>query len=202
MDPTTQMIWILPGILGVITTFLLLYWFWLLIAPGPRVQQPMSAPPPMPAPKAPPMQLETDDTIIDRIPAGPTGPASMTIEAGLPGVGMIVFPSAEFRVGRFRDDAQNVLVALDEKSVSRSHALIRGNPQTGEYYIQDIGSRFGTSIVTPQGGIEKLNQGETRRVYNGTIVQFGSAVRARINLPAAGGGFQVPDDFDPGMTRL
>lgn len=201
MDPTTQMIWILPGVFGVITVLLLLYWVWLLIAPGPRVQQPMSAPP-IQTPKTPAIHLETDDTIIDRIPTGPTGPASMTVEAGLPGAGTIEFPSAEFRVGRFRDDTQNVLIALDEKSVSRSHALIRGNPQTGEYYIQDIGSRFGTSIVTPQGTVEKLNEGETRRVYNGTVVQFGSAVRVRINLPAAGGGFQVPDDFDPGMTRL
>lgn len=195
-----QLIWILPGFLGVVTGFLVLYWLWLMVAPGPRPQQPASAPPP-PPPSRPAPVLESDDTIIDRVPAAATTMGSMTVESGLPGVTTIEFPAAEFRVGRFRDEAQNVLVALDEKSVSRSHALLRGNPQTGEYYLQDIGSRFGTFIVTPQGTVEQLHQGETRQVYNGTVVQFGSAVRVRLNLPT-GGGFSIPDDFDPGMTRL
>ncbi|MBZ0299437.1 MAG: FHA domain-containing protein [Anaerolineae bacterium] len=201
MDIINQYIWIVPGILGGFTAILLIYWLWLTVAPGPRPRQPVSAPPPSPMKSKPAPVLETDDTIIDRVPGGGmTTMGSMTVQSGLPGVSTIEFPSSEFRVGRFRDDAQNVLVALDEKSVSRSHALVRGNPQTGEYYVQDIGSRFGTFVVTPQG-VEQLHQGETRRIYDGTVVQFGSAVRVRMNL-SSGGSFSIPDDFDPGMTRL
>lgn len=195
------LIWIVPGFFGIITVFLLVYWLWLVAAPGPRPRQ-VSAPPPAPPPPQPappPAVYESDDTIIDN-PAPTTTQASMVIESGLPAGTVIDFPGTEFRIGRFRDEAQNVLVALDEKSVSRSHALLRGSPQTGEYYLQDIGSRFGTFIVTPQGA-EQLRQGETRRVYDGTVVQFGSAVRVRLHLPS-GGGYTVPDDFDPGMTRL
>lgn len=202
LDVTT-LIWIVPGIFGVLTTILLLYWLWLTVAPGPRPRT-VSAPPPPPAPApAPrPRHVESDDTIIDRV-GGPVTAGSMVIESGLPQVMTIDFPSSEFRIGRFRDETQNILVALDEKSISRSHALLRGNPQTGEYTIQDIGSRFGTFIISPQGVPEQLQQGEARRVYNGTIVQFGSAVRARLNLPSGGYNLpNIPDDFDPGMTRL
>jgi hypothetical protein len=204
MDNISSLIWIVPGVLGGLTTILLLYWLWLTVAPGPR-PRPVSAPPPPPppAPAPKPRHVESDDTIIDRV-GGPTTLGSMVVESGLPQAVTIEFPSSEFRIGRFRDETQNILVALDEKSISRSHALLRGNPQTGEYTIQDIGSRFGTFIVSPQGVPEQLPQGESRRVYNGTVVQFGSAVRARLNLPS-GGGYNIPnipDDFDPGMTRL
>jgi hypothetical protein len=201
LDVTT-LIWIVPGIFGGLTIILLLYWLWLTVAPGPRPRTVSAPPPPPPAPAPRPRHVESDDTIIDRV-GGPVTAGSMVIESGLPQVMTIDFPSSEFRIGRFRDETQNILVALDEKSISRSHALLRGNPQTGEYTIQDIGSRFGTFIVSPQGVPEQLQQGEARRVYNGTIVQFGSAVRARLNLPSGGYNLpNIPDDFDPGMTRL
>jgi pSer/pThr/pTyr-binding forkhead associated (FHA) protein len=200
----TALIWVIPGFLGVITAVLLLYWFWLTIAPGPRVRDDLSAPLPqeMPQPRRmpqPTLPIETDDTIIDRIPTPAGGSASLIIESGLPPA-TIPFPGNEFRIGRFRDEAQNILVALDEKSVSRSHALIRSNPQTGEYYIQDAGSRFGTFIVNAQGGVEQLPQGQMRRITDGTVIRFGSAVYVRLSVSA--GGFQMPADFDPGMTRL
>ncbi len=202
MDINT-LIWIVPGVFGALTTILLLYWLWLTVAPGPRPRA-VSAPTPPPPPPAPKSRhVESDDTIIDRV-GGPTTAGSMVIESGLPQVMTIDFPSSEFRIGRFRDETQNILVAVDEKSISRSHALLKGNPQTGEFTIQDIGSRFGTFVLSAQGVPEQLQQGESRRVYNGTIVQFGSAVRARLNLPS-GGGYNlpnIPDDFDPGMTRL
>lgn len=199
MDINTY-IWILPAVFGVITAFLLLYLLWLAVAPGPRprtVNTPPPAPPPQPAPA--PRYVESDDTIIDN-PAAATGAGSMVIESGLPGISTIDFPGTEFRIGRFRDESQNVLVALDEKSVSRSHALLRLNPGTGQYTIQDIGSRFGTFIVNAHGQPEQIQQGETRPVYNGTVVQFGSAVRVRLLIPT--GGYSAAEDFDPGITRL
>jgi pSer/pThr/pTyr-binding forkhead associated (FHA) protein len=128
----------------------------------------------------------------------------MTIENGVPNTGTIPLPGNEFRVGRFA--SPEVQLALDEKTVSRNHALVRGDPQTGQYSVQDLGSSFGTFIVPPNGAPTPVAQGQSYPLTNGTVVQFGQVVRVRFNLPGAGGGYPASPqsyvDNDPYKTQF
>jgi pSer/pThr/pTyr-binding forkhead associated (FHA) protein len=94
----------------------------------------------------------------------------------------VPLPSAQFTVGRFYSPENNVLVALDEKSVSRKHAVMRIAAQGREFYIQDVGSTYGTHIIA-EGRFDRLQPGMEARVYNQDVVQFGSAVRVQLVLP-------------------
>lgn len=94
----------------------------------------------------------------------------------------IPLPSAHFTIGRFYSPENNVLVALDEKSVSRKHAVLRVAAQGREYYLQDAGSTYGTHLAI-EGRFDRLQPGVDARVYNHDIVQFGSAVQVQLVLP-------------------
>jgi pSer/pThr/pTyr-binding forkhead associated (FHA) protein len=106
-------------------------------------------------------------------------------------------------VGRFA--SPEVQLALDEKTVSRNHALVRANPQTGQYTVEDLGSSFGTFIV--QGGSNTpVPQGQPYPLTNGTVVQFGQLVRVQFNIPGAGAAYstapQSYTDSDPYKTQF
>jgi pSer/pThr/pTyr-binding forkhead associated (FHA) protein len=83
----------------------------------------------------------------------------------------VPLPSAQFTVGRFYSPENNVLVALDEKSVSRKHAVMRIAAQGREFYIQDVGSTYGTHIIA-EGRFDRLQPGMDARVYNQDVIQF------------------------------
>jgi pSer/pThr/pTyr-binding forkhead associated (FHA) protein len=190
-------IWVLPSIFGVITSILVITWLYLMFAPGPRTDA-RPQPQPQPQPQQP-MQRESDDTIIDQV----VGPPTLTIQNGVPNTGTMPLPSSEFRVGRFA--SPEVQLALDEKTVSRNHALVRANPQTGQFSVEDLGSSFGTFIV--QGGSNMpVPQGQSYPLTNGTVVQFGQVVRVKFNIPGAGGGHSAAPqsyaDNDPYKTQF
>jgi pSer/pThr/pTyr-binding forkhead associated (FHA) protein len=128
----------------------------------------------------------------------------MTIQNGVPNTGTMPLPGSEFRVGRFA--SPEVQLALDEKTVSPNHAQVSGNPQTGQYSVQDLGSSFGTFIVQADGSATPVAQGQAYPLANGTVVQFGQVVRVRFNLPGAGGGYPAaPQQFvdnDPYKTQF
>lgn len=94
----------------------------------------------------------------------------------------IPLPSPHFTIGRFYSPENNVLVALDEKSVSRKHANLRIAAQGREYYLQDVGSTYGTHLAI-EGRFDRLQPGVDVRVYNQDVVQFGSAVQVQLVLP-------------------
>ncbi len=188
-----------PVILGIITAILLIIWLYLVFAPGPRADR--APEPPQPQPQAvPPLPVENDDTIIDRV----AGPASITIQSGLPNPGTMPLPGTEFRIGRF--ESPEVTMSLDEKTVSRNHAQVRANPQTGEYTLEDLGSSFGTFIVQHTGTTTPVPQGQVVPLTDGMVVQFGQAVRVRFNIPGAGEGHSTTPlptvDNDPYKTQF
>lgn len=101
---------------------------------------------------------------------------------GLPNVSEIELPANEFGIGRFYAPDKDIHVALDERSVSRRHAMFIANPVDAEYFLIDTHSSYGTSLRRGER-FEALTPGQEVRVYNGDVVQFGSVVTVRLALP-------------------
>jgi len=122
--------------------------------------------------------------MVDSPPAPRTGGAvgKMIVLAGLDSMREISLPSANFFVGRFYSPEANVLVALDEKSISRRHATFICDEPIREYYLKDLNSSFGTSVLI-NGAFEKLTPDKQERIYNEDVVQFGNVVTVRLLLP-------------------
>lgn len=95
----------------------------------------------------------------------------------------MAFPSAEFVIGRFLSPENNVLIALDEKSISRRHAVLTCDEATREYYLRDTNSSFGTSIMI-NGVFEPLTPEKQERIYNEDVIQFGNVVTVRVLIPS------------------
>lgn len=105
----------------------------------------------------------------------------MLVLNGLPNVSEIDLPADQFGVGRFYNPEHDILVALDERSVSRRHAYI-SKEGPGEYYLADMKSSYGTSLRRGED-FQPLTPKEPVRVYHDDVVQFGSVVTVRLVLP-------------------
>ncbi|MEO0564770.1 MAG: FHA domain-containing protein, partial [Chloroflexota bacterium] len=105
----------------------------------------------------------------------------MVVLNGLPNVSEIEIPADEFGIGRFYNPDHDILVALDERSISRRHAFF-SKAGMGEYYLADTRSSYGTSIRRGEV-FEPMTPGQEERLYNGDVVQFGSVVTVRFMLP-------------------
>ncbi len=106
----------------------------------------------------------------------------VAVIAGVPQLGEYPITLPTFYVGRFVAADQQVMIGLDEKSVSRKHLMVRCTPAR-EYYVSDAGSTFGSSLVSGDGTITRMTVGKEERIYNGDIVQLGNVVRLRFMLP-------------------
>jgi len=111
---------------------------------------------------------------------GVTG--KFVIEAGMPEVKELGLPLQEFEIGRFFNPDQKVLMAIDEKSISRHHAIFTGDEDLREYYLIDNESTYGTFLFK-EGQFEQIAPNLPVRVFNQDVVQLGSKVRLRLVLP-------------------
>jgi hypothetical protein len=143
---------------------------------NPVVLAPQPPPSPPPAPYVPPPMpaRPPDSTELE-------GMGKMVIIGGLE-TREIPLPGTQFLIGRFYSPENNVLVGIDEKSVSRKHAALRVAAHGREYYIQDVGSTYGTHLIA-EGRFDRLTPGRDERVYNNDVIQFGSTVQVRLVLP-------------------
>lgn len=197
-----QLIWAVPLALLVLAVLQVLYLLLLNYAPvrreaPPRVQEQPSAP------IMPPIRSGGGDMPIAMPPPQPTvvlpgttsnalspgaatrqleGIGKFVIVSGVKNPGEIPLPSNHFTIGRFVNTGSNVLIGLDEKSISRKHATFICDDQLREYYLVDMHSSFGTSIMI-NGQLRPLTPDQQERVYNEDLVQFGSVVRVRLVLP-------------------
>ncbi|GEM_PF-1051152 len=113
----------------------------------------------------------------------PTG-ARMLVMAGIPGGGEIPMPSDKFIIGRYYHPESTILVALDERSISRRHVQFVGDPERREFYLTDMQSSYGTALQRPgNAGLLPLTPGTRMRIYNEDIVQFGQTVVIKFALP-------------------
>ncbi len=110
------------------------------------------------------------------------GGGKMIILSGLLGSPEIAFPSSSFSVGRFYSPEGNVLVALDEKSISRRHASFEGDDASRQYSLTDNESSYGTYIQR-ENRMVRLTPRQRERLFNDDVVQFGNEVMVRFVLP-------------------
>jgi pSer/pThr/pTyr-binding forkhead associated (FHA) protein len=194
---TDQLIWTIPVALVVIASVQLLYLAWLSYAPVPKSSQAN-------IPKIPPInpmefQMEqqqavpvqaTQNFAPARPAAVPVNPVNdvervkkFVVVSGLEEPMEITVPSGSFSIGRYYNLETDILVALDERSISRKHALFEGNDATKEFYLTDANSSYGTYMLI-NGRFEPLTPGSRQRIYNEDVVQFGNAVKVRLILPS------------------
>lgn len=176
-----QLMWIAIIVLLMLAILQILYVFWLSVSV--REARPMRQP------GAPIMP--TNPAGMNTIPPNYTNPANrigtvskIVIVNGLPGQKDIPLPGSNFGIGRFYSPENNILVALDEKSISRRHAVFMGDEALAEFYLTDTNSSYGTQL-RKENGFEALTPGQRERIYNEDVVQFGNNVTVRFLLPTA-----------------
>lgn len=194
---TLSPLWILPAALGVLMILLLLVWLFTSATAGssnessqparpqPPVAQaapPPSYAPPVPAYAPPPQPAYVPPSQPAYTPPAVEGLGRVAVIAGVPQLGEYPITIPNFHIGRFVDAAQQIMIGLDEKSVSRKHLTVRITPAR-EYLISDAGSTFGSSLISADGTMTRMTPGKEERIYNGDTVQIGNSVRLRFALP-------------------
>jgi pSer/pThr/pTyr-binding forkhead associated (FHA) protein len=181
---------LLPVTLGILAVIQLLYYGYLNSSLGRRrPRQPRNLPDSPVMPTDPATSVNVNYVARQQQQTAPdlnydTGNqvAKMVILNGLPNVSEIKLPSSDFGIGRFYMPDKDVLVALDERSISRRHAFFHGDTNAQEYFLMDTSSSYGTSIRRGEV-FQPLTPGQEERIYNGDVVQFGTAVTVRFVLP-------------------
>ena len=175
----SQIMWIAIIVLLVVAILQILYVFWLSVSM--REARPVRQPsgPSMPTT---PQGMNTNANFQN--PAVRTGAGQMMVVSGLAGQKDMPVPGNNFGIGRFYSPENNILVAFDEKSISRRHAIFMGDESLGEFYLTDTNSSYGTS-VRKENKFELLTPGQRERIYNEDVVQFGNSVTIRFLLPSA-----------------
>lgn len=105
----------------------------------------------------------------------------LVVLSGLLNRDVIPLPGNQFGIGRFRSEPDKILVALDERSVSRRHAVFHADG-IGLYSLTDTHSSYGT-FVRKGVTFEPLQPGQREPLYNGDEVRFGQHVTVRFELP-------------------
>lgn len=176
-----QYLWIIPATLFVIAVLQILYLLWLNYAPtaNPNPRQPNE--PVMP--HIPHSNIPAHDTIYPQNyqPQSSGSIGKMIVLSGLD-QREIPLPAPEFQIGRFYSPENGILVAINERSISRRHALFIGDETLREYYLTDTNSSFGTYIQI-ENQYEKLTPQRKTRLYNEDVVKFGNNVIVRFVLP-------------------
>lgn len=111
----------------------------------------------------------------------PHSSGKIVVMSGLGRRSEINLPASDFLIGRFHNPEQEVLVALDDKSISRRHCRFVGDDTLFKYYLMDVGSSFGTFIQL-EGQFERLASNRQTRIYNEDVVKFGNNVTVRFML--------------------
>lgn len=177
---TNRLFWTISVALVVMAVVQIMYLAWLVYAPANRRRSRQPKAPVMPT--SPDNYLNTQPFAYNTAPASEGSIGKIVILNGVPNLTEIPLPSAQFAIGRFYNQEGNILLALDEGSVSRRHATFVSDESTREYYLTDTNSSYGTRIRIG-GQMEALVPGRGERIYNEDVVQFGNVVNVRFILP-------------------
>jgi hypothetical protein len=190
---TEQLPWMIPLTLLIVASIQLLYLTWMAftLRGEKKVNQPNS--PIMPTtPEG--MPTHHGGLSLGEVPSEPVGIGKIVILKGLAAttVTELPLPRNEFSIGRFYNPESNIMIALNEKSISRRHATFIGDEPTREYYLTDTNSSYGTHIQI-DGRLHPVPPEKEQRIYNEDVVQFGNVVAVR---------FVLPCDTRPSGTKL
>jgi hypothetical protein len=177
MDETlNNIVWIILILLVVFAVVQMLYLLWLNRPSWMRRRSPSE-------PVMPPVALDPRRTAT--LPPS-YSPSTIPVEGQIVVVSGLVnrdtfpLPANQFGIGRFRNDAEKILVALDERSISRRHAAFSADGP-GLYYLTDTHSTYGT-FLRKGAMFEQLRPGQQERLFNGDEVRFGQRVTVRFEL--------------------
>lgn len=176
----SQWYWIIPLTLLILAALQGIYLLWLMYAPSGSTRPPRQPGTPI-MPTSPENMMNTAPPLYGR-PAPRVTEGKMVVIGGISGQKEIPLPGSNFSIGRFYNSERGILVAFDEKSISRQHATFSGDDARQEYYITDTNSSYGTALQK-NGRFELLTPGKRERIYNEDIVQFGNLVTVRFVLP-------------------
>lgn len=177
-----QLMWIAVIVLLVLAILQILYVFYLSVTL--REPRPVRQPSGPIMPTTPQGMNTVPPNYQNPVATVRIGAGKLVVVSGLPGQKDIPVPGNNFGIGRFYSPESNILVALDEKSISRRHAIFMGDENLGEFYLTDTNSSYGTSL-RKDNKFELLTPGQRERIYNEDVVQFGNSVTIRFVLPSA-----------------
>ncbi len=89
-----------------------------------------------------------------------------------------------YGMGRFYNKEYNILIALDERSISRRHAVLSRDASSNQYFLTDTNSSYGTAIKRGET-FSPMTPGEEERIYHNDIVQFGRSLTVQFTLPGS-----------------
>lgn len=179
----SQLYWIVPLTLIFIAIIQTMYWILLNRSAGqPNRRNKIS--PTMPtsprgASNAPNTMGGIGNDFTDSMQTGGFQ-GTMTVLEGIPGTTEIRLPKSSFSLGRFYNPDEDILIALDERSISRRHAYF--SAEGNNFYLTDIGSSYGTAIYMNDTYVN-LSPDQREQVYNGDVILFGNTVKIQLRLP-------------------
>jgi hypothetical protein len=186
-----QMWWIIPVTLLLLAIIQTLYWLYLRNSvPSEKAQKVAQVTSP---------QMPTyPDNLVTR-PLGDTSgmsnlsqPETTALGQVIPKMIMLNHPKGHkeiklpeidsFGIGRFYNKEYSILIALDERSTSRRHAVLRKDLSLNQYFLKDTNSSYGTAIKR-NDLFQPMAPGEEERIYHNDVVQFGRMLEVRFELP-------------------
>ena len=187
-----NLLWMLPVTLLILAILQFLYWFYLnnRVPKEKKTQVSTVTSPVMPT---------YPDNLVDRPLTGTGGgvvrepqPETTALGEVVPKIVFINHPKGtkeiklpdvpSFGLGRFYNREYSILIALDERSISRRHAVLSKDASSNQFYLTDTNSSYGTSIKRGET-FTPITPGEEERVYHMDTVQFGRSLTAQLILP-------------------
>ena len=87
-----------------------------------------------------------------------------------------------YGLGRFYNKDHSILIALDERSISRYHAVLSKDAGLNQWFLKDNNSSYGTAIKVGES-FNPISPNEEERIYHNDIVQFGRTLTVQLILP-------------------
>jgi len=186
-----NMLWIVPITLTILALLQFLYWFFLNNSVPSEKKTTVTT-------VTSPVMPTYPDNLVDRAHGTGGGvsrepqPETTALGEVVPKMIMLNHPKGKkeiklpntpsYGMGRFYNREYNILIALDERSISRRHAVLSRDASSNQYFLTDTNSSYGTAIQRGET-FTPMTPGEEERIYHNDIVQFGRSLTVQFTLP-------------------
>lgn len=185
--------WIIPTALLLLALIQMIYWVYLnRSVPSEQLEKVSRVTSP---------QMPTyPDNLVDRPASDTSGvkrepqPETSALGDVIPKMIMLNHPKGRkeiklpdvpsYGMGRFYNKEYNILIALDERSISRRHAVLSRDASSNQYFLTDTNSSYGTAIQRGET-FSPMTPGEEERIYHNDIIQFGRSLTIQFTLPGS-----------------
>jgi len=186
-----NLLWILPITLAILALIQIIYWLFLnnSVPSDKKTEVATVTSPIMPT---------YPDNLVDRGHGTGGGvsrepqPETTALGEVIPKMTMLNHPKGKkeiklpntpsYGMGRFYNREYNILIALDERSISRRHAVLSRDASSNQYFLTDTNSSYGSAIQRGET-FTPMTPGEEERIYHNDIVQFGRSLTVQFTLP-------------------